>query len=217
MSQTIITKKCPICQEPHFAKDCMILRNTKCAICGEYGHFTAYHGAHVQFLEKVKRQNSEDIWAVALKTSVLCIMPSFEETVQLLIGPPMHTRLSNASKNAPEEKQRLLKYLQNRCPEIEEENCFEIVQRIHKKHFSTILQVLYQEVLLDEIIVAEYEIMFGEEPNFSQVKEIQKAGTGTGAGAGEEEEEDEDDGSSICSDDLDDSAEEARLGIVIRC
>ena len=124
----------------------------------------------------------------------------------------MHTRLSNASKNAPEEKRRLLKYLQNRCPEIEEENCFEIVQRIHKKHSSTILQVLYQEVLLDEIIIAEYEIMFGEEPNFSQVKEIQKAGAAAG-----EEEDDEDDGSSICSDDLDDSAEEARLGIVITC
>jgi hypothetical protein len=215
MSQTIITIKCPICQEPHFAKDCEILRNTKCAICGEYGHFTAYHGAHVQFLEKVKRQNSEDIWAVALKTSVLCIAPSFAETVQLLTRPPMHERLSNSSKNAPEEKRQLLKYLQKRCPEVEDEDCFEIVQRIHKKHFSTILQVLYQEVLLDEIIIAEYEIMFGSEPNFSQVKEMQKEGAGAGAGAAEEE--DEDDGSSICSDDLDDSAEEARLGIRITC
>jgi hypothetical protein len=109
----------------------------------------------------------------------------------------------------------LLKYLQKRCPEVEDEDCFEIVQRIHKKHFSTILQVLYQEVLLDEIIIAEYEIMFGSEPNFSQVKEMQKEGAGAGAGAAEEE--DEDDGSSICSDDLDDSAEEARLGIRITC
>jgi len=211
MSQTIITKKCPICREPHFAKDCKILRNAKCDICGKYGHFTAYHGSHVQFLEKVKQQPSrEDIWEVALKTAVVCIMPSFEETIQLLTTPPMHARLNNASKNAPEEKRHLLKYLQKRCPDIDEENCFELVQRIHKKHFSTILQVLYQEVLLDEIIIAEHEIMFGSEPNFSQVQKK----------AVEPEPEDEDDYSdisSICSDDLDDSAEEARLGIRITC